>query len=188
MKSRLVWAGALIVCLLCFGVGCDDIYERAEDPGLKPQKSSGKTEKDEEPKEMSVQQMKKIQYFIVNTRKELRNYANQLKKAEEEAAEDYRLKLSVFEVQQSTWIRKLTVRAEWLEDAKKPDDPDYPAYTLLHAVRLLIREIKLYYHSFEHKHASFAPEVDKKLLDTLDKARFQIQKLEEKQKQESEQN
>lgn len=182
MKIKLAAAMLCILWGSFLACGCDDIYEPMEKPVLKPKENAKKSKED---KKLTVLEMKQHFNFIVNMRQQLRNYANQVNLAKKQGESAFNQKLTRFELNQNQWLTKLQVRQEKLEQASNPDDLDLPVNKLVHAARLLKREIKLYYHNFKYGTTDFDPSVDKKLLDTLDEVRHQLQKLEEEKQGEN---
>ncbi len=186
MKTRVIAAVVFLVAASFLAMGCDDIHDPIKSPFLKQKENIKPRAHEVEPEEMTVEKMKEIMNYVYIARKEVRDLAANVKKAKETQSDDYLRKMKIFEVKQDRVVRKLKVRKEWLLNAEKPEDRDYPAYTLIHAIRLLIREANLYHHSFTRKESAFDPAIDKELLDTLEKADYQIRQLEQKEDKQKE--
>jgi|GEM_PF-3794789 len=188
MKTRLIAAVVFLSAVSFLATGCDDIHDPIDRPVLKKKEKAKPRAHEIEPEEMTVDKMKEITNYIYIARKELRDIAARVEKAKETQSDDYLRRLKIFEIKKDRLVRKLKVRKEWLTNAPKPEDRDYPAYTLIHAIRLLIREANLYHHSFTRDGSAFDPAIDKEVLDTLEKAEYRIRQLEKKQEEKDEKN
>jgi hypothetical protein len=179
-SASLFLAAALFTTIL-FAGACDDINKPVEKkfvPSVPPSEKGRFTGPEAVEDEFSKQKMEMLYVYIFSTRESIREMGFKAIEAKGVDTEAFIKGRAEYSSQHGVWRRMIRVRKLRFDLKDKEFPPDHPGPPLGHALRLLENELdNIYREIYDFK--PYDPEVDKRLLKSLNKARELLDKFEE---------